>query len=143
MEIWIWTAVTIVALIVEFATNDLVSIWFSVGGVVAIITSAIFNNFYVDLVAFVAVSALCLAFLRKFVAAKLDNGTKKFNADSFVGKTVKLLTAITKSQVGTAKIASVVYNCKSQNGQPIEQDTDVEVVEISGNTLVVKAINEN
>ena len=66
MEPWIWAIVLIVALVVEFSTPQLVSIWFALGAVVALLLSILGVHLWVQIVAFVVVSLLLLIFCEKF-----------------------------------------------------------------------------
>ena len=39
--IWVWIAVTVIAIIVEAVSAQLLSIWFALGGIAALITSLV------------------------------------------------------------------------------------------------------
>ena len=39
--VWIWLAVTVIAIVVEIITPELVSLWFAIGGIVGIAFSFI------------------------------------------------------------------------------------------------------
>ena len=55
--VWIWLGLFIAAIILEAETQDLVSIWFSLGALIAIILSA-FDNipWYLETIVFIVVS---------------------------------------------------------------------------------------
>ena len=58
--IWVWAAVIAVALIVEIASVQLLSIWFALGGVVALILCLFSVSPAVQITVFIAVSVISL-----------------------------------------------------------------------------------
>ena len=65
MLVYVWLAVVVFTLIIEFSTTDMISIWFAGGALVALILAA-FNVWWViQLIAFIVVSAVLLALFRK------------------------------------------------------------------------------
>ncbi len=65
--LWIWGIVTALALIIEFLTSDLVTIWFAAGGLVTLLVVALAPELWIvwQLVIFVSVSAVLLLSTRK------------------------------------------------------------------------------
>ena len=60
--VYIWLGVVAIAMILEFITMDLVSIWFSVGGLVAMVLSGFeFIPWYVETIVFIVVSTAYFA----------------------------------------------------------------------------------
>lgn len=138
-DIWIWVAVIAVSLLLEFVTMDVTSIWFSVGGLIALILSAVTISFEIQLIVFIVVSALLLLTLRSWARNKLLNSSDgKTNLDLMKEETFKLLTPITKDQKGTVKYNDVVWNAITASGEELEAGTNVVVVEVKGNKLIVK-----
>lgn len=141
--LWIWLAVVAVALIVEFISMDLTSIWFAIAGVVSLILSAIGGiSWEIQLIVFIVLSSILVIFVRKitrkiFLSSKEDSRT---NVDSLVGKRTKLLSAITEDQKGTISINGVTWSVKSEDDEAVEEGTVVEVEKVEGNTLTVKKI---
>jgi len=137
--IWVWLGVTAVSLILEFVTMEMASIWFVAGGIVGMILAACGVGWEIQLIVFILVSLILLLSLRK-IALKLllKNSGAKTNASGVVGKKFKLQSAITEEKAGTIKINDVVWNVVSEDGGPIEEGSQVEIVEIKGNKYVVK-----
>lgn len=137
---WIWLGVIVAAVIIEFITLDLISIWFSVGAVIPFILS-IFKGMpiWVEVVTFVVSSLLLIIFMRKVAQKWLyRNGGAKTNLDALEGRAGKLLESITLEENGAVKFNGIVWTAVSVDGQPIEKGNFVEVVKIQGNKLVVK-----
>ena len=70
--IFFWLAITVVALIVEFSTANIVSIWFAGGGLISLILSAFNLAWYIHIPAFIIVSAVLLLCFRRLVIKKFN-----------------------------------------------------------------------
>lgn len=137
--IWIWVSVVAVSLIIEFSTMEMVSIWSAIGGVVALILAALNVGIEVQLIVFFAVSIILLLSLRK-IALKylLKNNNAKVGTDLIIGSTHKLLTEITNDNNGTVKINGVTWTAITTTDEELPVGTEVEIIEIKGNKLIVK-----
>ena len=139
MWLYIWLGVTVVALVLEFITNDIVTVWFAGGGLVAMILSALGVSWYIHLPAFMILSFVLLLCFRKAVLKRLNRGDEKTNADVAVGQEYSLLTPIEFGVRGSIKVNDVVWTAVAENEHTkIEAGAIVEVVEIKGNKYVVK-----
>lgn len=98
----IWLAVALVMLILEAATVQMVSIWFCLGAVAAAI-AAIGWFHPVQIVVFVVISGVTLAFTRKFVKKVLRVKKTPTNADSVIGAIGQVVEPI-DDEAGTGRI---------------------------------------
>lgn len=139
MWVWIWLAITALALIIEFVTMELVSIWFVAGGLIALILTACGVSYVVNVIVFIVISFVMLFSFRKLALKVLNkNNNEKTNVDEFIGKTFKLLTEITESTPGTIKIHGVIWNVVTEDDSSIEKDNYVTIVRVKGNKFIVK-----
>lgn len=139
MWIYIYLAIIVFALIIEFFTNEMVSVWFVGGGIIAMILSALNVGWVIHLPVFVVVSTVLLICFRKVAIKYFCKGDSKTNADSAIGKEYVLLTEIGFNQPGTIKINDVIWNAVTENqSDVIPQGTVVKVVGIKGNKYIVK-----
>ncbi len=138
--IYVWLAVVILSIVIEFLTTDLVSMWFIAGGLVALVFSALKLDLIWQLLTFIVISTLCLIFFRKPLAKLLNKNSSKTNADSNIGKTFTLLTPILTEQPGTIKVNDVVWNVTTETDTEVQAGVKVEVVSIKGNKYIVKEI---
>ena len=60
MMLWIWLGITIIAAVIELITIDLVSIWFTIGGIGALIAYALGLSQTIQIVVFVILSIICI-----------------------------------------------------------------------------------
>lgn len=140
MMFWIWLGVVIVTAIIEFATLDMTSIWFTVGAVPPLIMAAIGGvGWEIQVVVFFCLSALLIIALRgltkKFLFRNLN---EKTNVDSFIGKEFRLLEDTDFENVGSVKINGVVWSAVADNNENLSKGEVVEIVRVDGNKLVVK-----
>ncbi len=139
---WVWLGVIAVTLIIEIITLDLVSIWFSIGGIIPFILSAIGGiAIEIQIAVFVVVSALLIIFIRKYAQRLLfKNMNLKTNVDALIGKRCKLIDPVELEKNGSAKINGIVWSVSTEDSTEIKSGALVEVIEVSGNKLIVKEI---
>ncbi|MBR0188835.1 MAG: NfeD family protein [Clostridia bacterium] len=139
MWLYIWLAVTAAALIVEFMTAELVSVWFVGGGLVAMLLAGLGLDWYVHVPAFIVVSFLLMRCFRRLVIKKINKGEVKTNAETVIGKEYELLTAIGFNQAGSIRINGVVWTAVAEDDNAeIPAGTKVVIEKIEGNKYIVK-----
>lgn len=139
MEIWIWLAVTVISLVVEFITFDMASIWFAAGGLISLILAACGVGLTWQLIVFIVVALTLLFSLRKIALKYLQKGSVfKSNTDGIIGKTLTLISPIKKNEPGTVKVNGVVWTAITEDNSELEQNEDVVVVNVIGNKIIVK-----
>ena len=99
----IWLAVALVMLIIEAATVQMVSIWFCLGAVAAAIAAILGGSIPVQIIVFVVISGVTLAFTRKFVKKVLRVKKTPTNADSVIGAIGQVVEPI-DDEAGTGRI---------------------------------------
>lgn len=140
--IYVWLAVVILSVVVEAVTNELLTIWFAIAGLICVILSAFQIEWYITLPVFIAVSTALILGLRK-ISIKLLNKKcdDKTNADAVFGKKFVLLSKISLNQPGTIKVNDVVWNVLTENnGEVVEEGSLVKVLRLSGNKYIVEPI---
>ena len=136
--VYIWLGVVVVTLVVEFVTFDLVSVWLSIGALVALILAACKVSYEIQIIVAVVISLVLILSLRKVALKWLTKSKEKTNMELIIGKKVKLLSNITEDQTGTVKINGITYSAKSSNDEQINEGEYVIVEKIEGNKLIVK-----
>ncbi|MBQ8749557.1 MAG: NfeD family protein [Clostridia bacterium] len=141
--LWVWIGVIAVAMILEAVSLDMTSIWFAVGGICGLIFWACGLDIVWQIVIFVIVSGLCIAFLRRITKRLISKPTVATNIDKLIGTNTKLIEPMTDDQLGAVKLNGIVYSVKSVQGGSYEVGTQVSVVQIDGNKLIVTPIETN
>lgn len=142
--VWIWLFLFLLGIVVEAITQDLVSIWFSVGGLVTMILSGFeFIPWYIETIVFIVVSLTAVICTRPLAKKLLNNAIRSTNIDEYVGKQVKVLKDISKFENGEVRFNDVVYSAclLEEETETILEGEIVEVVTFRGNKIVVKKID--
>lgn len=72
MEYWaMWLVVVLLLAIIEFSTVNLVSIWFVASGFIAMLTSLLTDNFYLQFAIFVIGGIILLLLTKPIIKKKL------------------------------------------------------------------------
>ena len=141
MEIYlyIWLAAFVLFAAVEFVTSmALISIWFAVGSLAALILSAFDVPLWIQLLVFILVSAILLICTRP-IAKKLNKNNIDTNLEINIGKTAKVIEDINNSKAtGRVRLKGVDWSAVSETGELIEKDSHVTVTRIEGSKLYVK-----
>lgn len=134
----LWVAMIIVSIALEAGTLDLSAIWFAVGALGALIASLLGASITVQVIIFVALSALLLILLRPLTKRFLAANGARTNADRILGEIAVVTTAIdnTASQ-GQVKISGAYWTARSASGNPIPEQTKVKILEIVGVKVIV------
>ena len=138
----IWFMVIILAIILEEQTAELVSIWFSVGGIGGIVCALVKLPIYLQFIVFAAVTLILVLATRPLAKKLTKNSEVKTNVNRLVGMKGKLTKAITEEEKGEIKIDYQIWQAVSVDDKPIEEGTKVVVKDIVGNHLIVDVIEE-
>ncbi|MCI9273511.1 MAG: NfeD family protein [Clostridiales bacterium] len=137
---YIWLAVIIVMAIVEAVTTQLVSIWFVLGGIVALIVSLFGVTLPVQLIVFVLVSTMALLITRPFVKKHMGFKKEDTNAGRYVGKVGKVIVEINNELgVGQVNVSGSIWTARAIDNSVIPLGANVTVESIEGVKLLVKA----
>lgn len=132
----VWTAIFILAVVVEISTTDLVSIWFAGGALIALITAIIKIPFGYQIIVWIISSAICLAIFKPLFGRKLSLKHQKTNTDQLIGEDVLVLKKVTPHSLGEAKVRDVIWTLSSND--EIEENEYAKVINIEGNKLIVE-----
>lgn len=133
-----WAAALVFFLVLEAVTFQLVSVWLGLGALVSLLLAIFEVPFWVQLLVFVAVSAVALWATRPLVKKFLSNkvGT---NSELDIGKVAIVTETINNSlSKGRVKLNGTYWAARSLEGDIIEEGSTVTVVEVDGSKLIVK-----
>lgn len=139
-----WIVLAVIFFIIEAATAQIVTVWFAVGSVGAIIANVIGANPAGQLVVFVAVSLLTLIIARPYLRKFTKTKVQPTNADMVIGKTGTVTETVDNfAETGTVKVNGSVWTARSADDCVIEKGERVEVLEIRGVKLIVRHLTSN
>ena len=135
----VWICAAVLFGIFESLTAQLVSIWFVIGAVAALVSSLAGAELYVQIIVFIAVSVLMLLITRPLVKKKLIVKSEPTNADRCLGKTATVTEDIDNiNATGQEKVDGQIWTARSINSSIIKKGTNVTVEKIDGVKLIVK-----
>ena len=137
--VWVWVAVMALAAFVEAATPMLVSIWFSVGALAAMLAAYFGASITVQLLLFVFVSIAALVGLRPLAKRFIDPHIVPTNADRLLGGEAQVTETIDNERsAGAVYIDGKTWTARSEDGSIIPAGEQVEVVRMEGVKLFVR-----
>lgn len=142
--VYIWLGIFVISLIVEACTFELVSIWFCLGSLVALICSFIPNLvFYYEIIIFFAISIITLLSFRPLANKTLKRKITKSNIDEIIGQKGIVTKKIDDLNGGEVKIRDVIWTALPyKNDIIILEGEKIEVISLKGNKLYVKPIDQ-
>ena len=138
-----WLVMIVVFLLAEASTVMLVSTWFAVGSLAAMLMALTGAGIGFQVTVFVIISAVCLTALRPLVRKHIAPKLTKTNVDALLGSAGLVTVAIDNvSAQGQVKLGTMEWTARSESGEPIPQGTLVKVVRIEGVKAIVVPVNE-
>lgn len=138
-NVYLWLGAVILFGIIEALTVGIVSIWFSIGSLAALITAALHAAPWLQITVFLTVSAVALIITRPLIKKKILLRTTPTNTDMLIGEKGTVDEAIDNlAGTGSVRIAGKVWSAKSENGDVIPAGSIVTAVRIEGVKLIVK-----
>ena len=119
--------------------------WFSMGSVVALITSFFTTNIYIQIIVFLVSSFTMLLFMKPLTKKVFKSNTKikdELNINGIVGKNTLVTEEIDNSKnTGRVKVNGEIWRAINENeSEVISPDAQVTVVKVDGVKLVVRKI---
>ena len=128
-----WLVLMVIFLIVEASTVTMVSLWFAAGSLAAMIISLLGGAIWLQVTAFIVVSAFLLTLLRPLVRKYVTPKLTRTNVDSVIGSTGLVTVAIDNvAAVGQVKLGTMVWTARSTSGEAIPEGTMIRVDRIEG-----------
>ena len=129
----IWLVLLVLFLLTEAATVTMVSLWFAVSALAALIVSLLGGPVWLQTLLFLVVSAVLLALLRPLVRKYVTPKVTATNVDSVVGSTGLVTASIDNvTAAGQVKLGGMEWTARSTSGAPIPAGTLVRVDRIEG-----------
>ena len=141
MEAFIWFALLIVFVAVEAATVNMVSTWFALGSLAALIVALIGGELWLQILVFLTISAVALALLRPLARKYFTPRITRTNVDALTGKTCLCVSAIDNvAGCGQVKVGDVEWTARSTTGEPISVGEQVKIDRIEGVKVYVTPV---
>ncbi len=138
-NVYLWLGAVILFGIIEALTVGIVSIWFSIGSLAALIAAALHAAPWLQITVFLVFSVAALIITRPLIKKKILLRTTPTNTDMLIGEKGTVDEAIDNlAGTGSVKISGKVWSAKSENGETIPSGSTITAVRIEGVKLIVK-----
>lgn len=138
MEFWIITIIFLIFL--EAISINLVSIWFVISGIVALILSFFIDSFIIQFSVFVILGIILLITTKPVLKKYINVSKEKTNLDRVVGMKGVVTLDIKPLSVGEVKVDGKRWSAISD--KEIKEGEIIEVLKIEGVKLIVKKEEE-
>lgn len=138
----LWLIAMIVLLIIEAVVPGLISIWFALGALAALVAALFHAPFWLQVVWFLVVSVLTLLLTRPFVKKYVNNRVTPTNADMVIGKEAVVTEAIDNLQEkGAVRLEGKIWTARMANDNAgAEVGETVRILRIEGVKLIAEKI---
>ncbi len=136
-----WIIAMVVFLVIEAVTVGIVSIWFAIGALFAMVTAMLGANLWVQITVFLVVSAIALYFTRPLVKKYVNNKVEPTNADMTIGKECRVVETIDNlAGTGAVYVDGKTWTARTVDEEVIPEGQLVKAERIEGVKLIVSKI---
>ena len=139
---YVWLVAIIILGFIEAITEGIVSIWFVISGLLALIVSLFTDIFLIQFAIFVIVGIILMITTRASVSKYLKVNPVRTNLDRVIGMKGIVTEDIKKDKYGEVRVDGKRWTAYSKDEKVIKKDEFVEILNIDGNKLAVKKIKE-
>ena len=139
---YVWLVAIIILGFIEAITEGIVSIWFVISGLLALIVSLFTDVFLIQFAIFVIVGIILMITTRASVSKYLKVNPVRTNLDRVIGMKGIVSEDIKKDKYGEVRVDGKRWTAYSKDDKVIKKDEFVEILNIDGNKLAVKKIKE-
>ncbi|MBQ6317775.1 MAG: NfeD family protein [Oscillospiraceae bacterium] len=138
----LWLIAMIVLLIIEAVVPGLISIWFALGALAALVAALFHAPFWLQVVWFLVVSILTLLLTRPFVKKYVNNRVTPTNADMVIGKEAVVTEAIDNLQEkGAVRLDGKIWTARmADENAGAEVGETVRILRIEGVKLITEKL---
>ena len=136
---YVWLAIAIILAILEMSTVNLVSIWYIISSIIAMIVSLFTDSVVIQAATFVLGGTLLLIFTKDAIKKILPEKIKT-NIDRIIGMEGIVTEKITKKTPGEVKVDGKCWTAISD--ETIPADSTVKILEINSTKLKVRKMEE-
>lgn len=136
-----WLIVAGIFFIIEMATVGFLIFWLGIGALLAMVTSFITDSIVIQTVVFVVISGILIPLTKPLADKFISKKSVATNSYSLIGKHGIVLADINPIEAtGLVKVNGETWSAKSEDGEIISKDTQIEVLSIDGVKLIVSPL---
>lgn len=136
----VWLVLMIILLVVEGVVPGLVSIWFALGALAALLSAIVGAPLWLQVVWFLVISVASLILTRPLAKKYVNSKTTPTNADMLIGQECVVTEAIDNVLgLGAVAVSGKVWTARTEDADmKAEVGQTMTVVRIEGVKLIVK-----
>ena len=139
----LWAIIAAIFLVVELVTVGMVSLWFMIGALAALVVAALHGPMWLQIVVFIVISGACFAALYPRLKHFVRRSGQATNADMVIGQTCVVTQRIDNiAGTGAVSAAGKVWTARTASGETVEEGDLVRAQEIQGVKLIVTPLHE-
>lgn len=144
MNIWaiIWLVLMIAFIAMEAMTVQLISTWFAVGSLAAMIVCLLGAEVWLQILVFFTVSIVLLAALWPLARKHLKPKLVATNADALVSRICVVTEEIDPVEGGRVKLGDVTWSARTESGKAIPVGSQVKILRIQGAKVFVEQVKK-
>ena len=138
----IWLLLAGLFFIGEMITVGFLIFWLGIGALLAMVVSLFTSNIIIQTAVFVISSIILILATKPFVKRFVDVKKTNTNVFSIIGKKALVIKEIDPINAkGQIKVNSEIWSAESENGEKIEEGSEVEIIRINGVKAIVKKVS--
>lgn len=137
----LWVVLIVITIIIELETADLITIWFTLGAIVALIASAFGASPIIQVAIFIGVSLILIVLTRPLTKRMMKTEIVRTNADKVIGMQAVVTKTINPDEIGEVKVDNQLWRAVSLDSQVINVGDRVTINAITGIRLIVSKID--
>ncbi len=140
MESVFWLCAIVVFLIIEALIPGLVSIWFAVGAIPALVSALVGGPLWLQVVLFLICSIAALAVTRPLAKKYVNSRIQPTNADMLIDKDCVVKETVDNlNGTGAVAVGGKVWTARTETeGEVLPEGTVAKVLRIDGVKLIVE-----
>ena len=137
----IWLVLLVMFVMTEASTVAVVSLWFAIGALAAMIANLLGAEVWLQAVVFLVVSCSLLCALRPLVRKYFTPKLTRTNVDSVVGSMGLVTSEINNiTSQGQVKLGAMEWTARSTSGEPVKAGTRIRVDRVEGVKVFVTPV---
>ena len=138
----VWSAFIVISAIIELETQDLITIWFTLGAIVALIACAFNADILVQFIIFLIVSGVAILCTRPLAKKMQEKEIIRTNADRIISETAIVTKKISSDVIGEVKVSERLWRAIPLQNETFNEGDKVIIEAISGTKVIVSSLNK-
>ncbi|MBQ4516893.1 MAG: NfeD family protein [Clostridia bacterium] len=137
-----WLILAIAFFVAESLTTTLISIWFAIGAILAMIAAIFGGAFWLQILIFIAASGILVLATKPLSEKLVNKKAERTNADRVIGEQAIVTQTINNQEAkGQVRVLEQLWTARSKDGSIINENEYVIIKDIKGVKLIVESVN--